>query len=1101
MSINLDRNRVKQYLQNLDLQTLFIEELGWDYGGTNIEATVADNVYALEAIAHKRGMVAYQYIPASDDTFPDYPTRQKIGRAVAKTVREHIIIYVSHDKVLYWQWVKREPGQPDRSRPYIYYQDQSCELLKQKLEQIAFALEEEEDLTIADVVSRVRAAFDVDKVTKKFYEHFKKEHTAFLDFITGIQNLADREWYASLMLNRMMFIYFIQKRNFLDNNPNYLRDRLEKVRQQQGGGNFHSFYRLFLMRLFHEGLGQPEADRDPELAALLGKVPYLNGGLFDVHDLERDNPEIQIPDEAFQKIFDFFDAYDWHLDDRPLRNDKEINPDVLGYIFEKYINQKQMGAYYTKEDITGYISRNTIIPFLFDQAKKECAIAFKPDGGIWRLLSEDPDRYFYEAVRHGITYDIHQKENLAEKRELPPEIAAGLNDVSKRSEWNKPAPPDYALPTETWREHIARRQRYEEIRAKLAAGEVTTINDLITYNLDIEKFAMNAIEDSEGPELIRAFYKAIAKVSILDPTCGSGAFLFAALNILEPIYTACLEAMGGFLDDLKRSTRQHSPNKLSDFRNVLDQVSEHASERYFILKSIIIDNLYGVDIMDEAVEICKLRLFLKLVAQLESYEQIEPLPDIDFNIRAGNTLIGFTSLEEVQEVLSTDLIKQLSLPQIEERAEIADRAFRKFREMQTTHGMDADEFANAKVELKERLDELREELDEYLAEDYGVKVDNEKAYTQWRNSHQPFHWFVEFYGIMNKGGFDVIMGNPPYVEYPKIRNIYTISNYVTMPTNNLYAFVTERSRGLLLDKGRLGLILPNSSVSADKMQNLREILRKHSKSWVSNFAWRPSKLFEGANMLLAIWLLQPSQKSSNCFASKYNRWTAEYRNSLFFTLNYTDVSKTILKSRIPKSAGIIIDSIFSKCEANSNGQSLSQILNANRGRYNLYYFRAVLYWFKILIAPPVFKENGINKRTGEMKQIKFEDSLTRDCIAAFLSSNLYSLYYVVFSSCQVVNSSDFDFPLDVSSLVNGFGEQLSLLASQLMTDYQKNSVIQKRQYSSRGRNFVMHKQYFFLRKSKNIIDEIDKTLAQYYGLTDQELDFIINYDIKYRMGR
>ena len=110
-------------------------------------------------------------------------------------------------------------------------------------------------------------------------------------------------------------------------------------------------------------------------------MPYLNGGLFDVHDLERDNPEIHIPDAAFQTIFAFFDAYQWHLDDRPLHNDKEINPDVLGYIFEKYINQKQMGAYYTKEDITGYISRNTIIPFLFDQAKRACPIAM-PDSVI-----------------------------------------------------------------------------------------------------------------------------------------------------------------------------------------------------------------------------------------------------------------------------------------------------------------------------------------------------------------------------------------------------------------------------------------------------------------------------------------------------------------------------------------------------------------------------------------------------------------------------------------------------------------------------------------------------------------------------------------------
>ena len=225
-------------------------------------------------------------------------------------------------------------------------------------------------MTIVNVSGRVRAAFDVEKVTKKFYERFKKEHHVFLEFIEGIENIADRKWYASLMLNRMMFIYFIQKCGFLDGDSDYLRNRLQRMQTSHGKDRFQTFYRLFLLRLFHEGLGQPAADRSPELAELLGQVPYLNGGLFDVHDLERDNPSIHVPDEAFENIFAFFDAYQWHLDDRPLHKDNEINPDVLGYIFEKYINQKQMGAYYTKEDITGYISRNTIIPFLFDRAKK-----------------------------------------------------------------------------------------------------------------------------------------------------------------------------------------------------------------------------------------------------------------------------------------------------------------------------------------------------------------------------------------------------------------------------------------------------------------------------------------------------------------------------------------------------------------------------------------------------------------------------------------------------------------------------------------------------------------------------------------------------------
>ncbi len=1099
MPINLDRNRVKQHLQNLDLQTLFIEELGWDHGGTNTEATVADNTYALEAIAHKRGMVAYQYTPASDDTFPDHPTRQKIERAVTRTVREHIIIYASHDSnALYWQWVKREPGQTDRSRQHIYHQDQSGELLIQKLEQIAFALDEEEDLTIADVTSRVRAAFDVDKVTKKFYDHFKKEHTAFLDFITGIQNLADREWYASLMLNRMMFIYFIQKRGFLDSNLNYLRDRLERVRQQQGDGNFHNFYRLFLLKLFHEGLGQPEADRTPELAVLLGTVPYLNGGLFDVHDLERDNPEIQIPDEAFQKIFDFFDAYQWHLDDRPLRNDNEINPDVLGYIFEKYINQKQMGAYYTKEDITGYISRNTIIPFLFDQAKKECAIAFKPDGAIWRLLSDDPDRYFYEAVRHGITYDIHKKENLTEKLKLPPEIAAGLNDISKRGEWNKPAPSDYALPTETWREHIARRQRYEEIHAKLAAGEVTTINDLITYNLDTEKFALNAIEGSEGPELIRAFYKAIAKVSILDPTCGSGAFLFAALNILEPIYTACLEAMEGFLDDLKRSTRQHSPNKLSDFRDVLDQVSKHASERYFILKSIIIDNLYGVDIMDEAVEICKLRLFLKLVAQLESYDQIEPLPDIDFNIRAGNTLVGFTSLEEVQEVLSTDLIKQLSLPQIEERAEIADRAFRKFREMQTAHGMEANKYASAKLELKERLDDLREELDEYLAEDYGIKVDNEKAYTQWRNSHQPFHWFVEFYGIMSGGGFDVIIGNPPYVEYRQVRKGYTVSEFATLDCGDLYAYVLERSYGLS-PRGRLGMILPVSIMSTDGFHSLRRLLNESSRvQFFQAFAERPSKLFTGVEKRLCVYLLGDRAKKPKLHLSNYRRWLSEERNTLFNTAQFVDFTggDPVVNSSVPKIRCDIEHRILAKL---SKQNPLNKYYE-QKSEFPIYYTRKARYFVQFFdFIPNIFDEAGNRLEPTELKVLYFASESRRNALLAVLNSSLFFWFFSVNSDVRNLNRREIDFfPCSIKNMCERALSNLGALGRALTHDYVAHSKLQTSNYKKYGLRRV---QTFQPRESKPIIDKIDKALATHYGFSDEETDFIINYDIKYRLGR
>ena len=121
MPTHLDRTKIRASLEQFDLQSLFIEVLGWDHGGEGLEISVANATYALQAIAHKRGLVAYQYVADADTAFPDHPTRQKIERTVAKTVREHIIVYASSDKSMHhWQWVKREPGQPDRSRSHIY---------------------------------------------------------------------------------------------------------------------------------------------------------------------------------------------------------------------------------------------------------------------------------------------------------------------------------------------------------------------------------------------------------------------------------------------------------------------------------------------------------------------------------------------------------------------------------------------------------------------------------------------------------------------------------------------------------------------------------------------------------------------------------------------------------------------------------------------------------------------------------------------------------------------------------------------------------------------------------------------------------------------
>jgi hypothetical protein len=107
-----------------------------------------------------------------------------------------------------------------------------------------------------------------------------------------------------------MFCYFIQKKGFLDNNKNYLRDKLRACKEQKDKRKFYSFYRDFLLVLFHKGLNEPIQNQKVKIE--IGKIPYLNGGLYDEHELEKTHSNIDIDDKAFENLFDFFDQYEWH---------------------------------------------------------------------------------------------------------------------------------------------------------------------------------------------------------------------------------------------------------------------------------------------------------------------------------------------------------------------------------------------------------------------------------------------------------------------------------------------------------------------------------------------------------------------------------------------------------------------------------------------------------------------------------------------------------------------------------------------------------------------------------------------------------------------
>ena len=290
--------------------------------------------------------------------------------------------------------------------------------------------------------------------------------------------------------------------------------------------------------------------------------------------------------------------------------------------------------------------------------------------------------------------------------------------------------------------------------------------------------------------------------------------------------------------------------------------------------------------MDEAVEICKLRLFLKIVAQIDDARRIEPLPDIDFNVQAGNTLIGYATYDEVEKAVTGKFDFDDTMARIQEKAEDVDLLFTLFRQQQTELGgvvTHADKQA-----LRDKLSVLKDELNRYLAGEYGIntiyvssgggaaRLDD--RYQAWLASHKPFHWFIAFYGILKNGGFDVIIGNPPYVEYNKVKKDYTIQGYETESCGNLYAYVFELSFRLLQRNGWKSMIIPNSAYCTDRMEPLQNLFHRCEQvGWVQTYDVFPSKLFVGAKQRLAIYIVQQgSQLSSALYATRYNKWHEQF---------------------------------------------------------------------------------------------------------------------------------------------------------------------------------------------------------------------------------
>lgn len=287
--------------------------------------------------------------------------------------------------------------------------------------------------------------------------------------------------------------------------------------------------------------------------------------------------------------------------------------------------------------------------------------------------------------------------------------------------------------------------------------------------------------------------------------------------------------------------------------------------------------------------------------------------------------------------------------------------------------------------------------------------------------------------------------------------------------------------------------------SSSRMVTVREALAEASGLLhIAPFDDRPDKLFDGLESgRAAIFLSKggPTGGGTRLLTARYHRWYSEERPVLFAVIGYVGAELShAVHGNFAKIGASHVARVFHKLDRGER-QPLLSSLPSKRSEAFVFYQEATRYWVKATVGLPYYAHNGVPGAPAHGRYVYVNSAVRAHAVCSLLNSSLFWVYFVTYGDCFHLSERLVErFPIP-PGLLND--DRPVTLGRELMIDLTSNAV--RKTITTRDGDEISYDE-FFASKSKAIIDRIDGVLAEHYGFTEDELDSIMNYDIKFRMG-